>query len=83
MRPWFTPSGAVQRAIRLYQLAVSSRSGGRCRFRPTCSEYSLEAFGKHGAFHGTWLAVRRIGRCHPLSGKSFQFDPVPERDLNA
>ena len=51
--------------IRLYQLAVSPMLGNRCRFAPSCSEYSMDALRRYGLFKGLWLAVRRIGRCHP------------------
>ena len=46
-----------------------------CRFRPTCSQYALEAFRKHGVFKGFYLTVRRILRCHPWGGHGY--DPVP------
>ena len=46
-----------------------------CRFTPTCSQYALEALRTHGPFKGTWLAVRRILRCHPWGGSGY--DPVP------
>lgn len=61
--------------IRLYQLTLSSVMGRQCRFLPTCSEYAMEAIDKHGALKGSWLAVRRILRCHPWGGHGF--DPVP------
>lgn len=46
-----------------------------CRFTPTCSEYAIEALLRHGALKGSWLAMRRIGRCHPFSKPGH--DPVP------
>jgi hypothetical protein len=61
--------------IRVYQFTLSPFLGGSCRFLPTCSAYAIEAIGTHGAWRGSGLALRRIGRCHPL-GKS-GFDPVP------
>ena len=61
--------------IRFYQIAISPLIGPRCRYYPTCSQYSLEAIAKHGAMQGTWLAVRRLARCHPWGG--FGYDPVP------
>jgi uncharacterized protein len=47
----------------------------RCRFTPSCSAYALEALRQHGAARGTWLSIRRIGRCHPWGGCGE--DPVP------
>lgn len=60
--------------IRLYRLLLSPLLPARCRFQPTCSEYSLEALQRYGAARGCWLAVRRIVRCHPLGGSGY--DPV-------
>ena len=62
--------------VRLYRLAISPWFGSNCRFDPTCSSYAIEALQVHGIFKGTWLAVRRIGRCHPWGGSGY--DPVPE-----
>lgn len=61
--------------IRGYRLALSPWWGTQCRFTPTCSEYALEAIERHGALHGSWLAARRISRCHPWHAGGF--DPVP------
>lgn len=63
--------------VRLYQAALSPIMGGHCRFSPTCSQYALEALRMHGALRGSWLALRRIGRCHPFGGAGD--DPVPAR----
>jgi putative membrane protein insertion efficiency factor len=60
----------------LYRMAISPWLGNNCRYDPSCSEYALEALKKHGAFRGTWLAARRIGRCHPWGGSGY--DPVPD-----
>lgn len=63
--------------IRLYQLLLSPWLGGQCRFHPTCSHYAIEAIDRHGSLRGSWLAARRIGRCHPWHAGGF--DPVPEK----
>ena len=62
--------------IRGYQLTISPMIGPCCRFYPTCSHYGLEAIETHGALRGTWLAVKRISRCHPFHEGGF--DPVPK-----
>jgi len=61
--------------VRGYQVALSPMLGGQCRYFPSCSAYGIEAIEKHGALRGGWLAVRRIGRCHPF--RPGGFDPVP------
>ena len=63
--------------VRAYRLLLSPWLGLNCRYQPTCSAYALEALEKHGAIRGTWLAMRRIARCHPGAGSGY--DPVPER----
>lgn len=63
--------------VRLYQLLVSSWLAPSCRFTPTCSAYAREALARHGAILGTWLALRRLARCHPWGGSGY--DPVPPR----
>ena len=62
-------------ALRGYKRFVSPLLGPRCRFVPSCSEYAMEAIARHGAARGAWLAVRRLGRCHPLHPGGH--DPVP------
>jgi putative membrane protein insertion efficiency factor len=62
--------------IRFYQKLVSPNLGANCRYRPTCSSYAAEAVTKFGVMRGGWLAIRRIGRCHPL--RPGGYDPVPE-----
>lgn len=64
--------------VRAYRLIFSPWVGFNCRYQPTCSAYALEALEKHGAVKGSWLALRRIGRCHPLGGSGY--DPVPGCD---
>lgn len=61
--------------IRAYQLTVRPLLHGSCRFVPTCSHYAAEAVATHGVVKGAWLAVRRVGRCHPFGGEGL--DPVP------
>ena len=62
--------------ILAYQKIISPLLGPSCRFHPTCSEYAKEAVEEHGIPRGTWLALKRISKCHPLGGSGF--DPVPE-----
>jgi len=64
----------MHRCVHLYQRFRAGRPSP-CRFQPTCSTYALEALEVHGAGRGTWLATRRIGRCHPWGGQGW--DPVP------
>lgn len=65
----------IQAPIRAYQRAFSGRPSP-CRYQPSCSTYALEALGTHGALRGSWLALRRVARCHPWGGHGW--DPVPE-----
>ena len=62
--------------IRFYQLAISPMHPGKCRFSPTCSHYAYQAIQKYGAVKGTWLALKRLLRCHPFY-KGDYYDPVP------
>jgi uncharacterized protein len=62
-------------AVWLYRRGVSPFLGLNCRFMPSCSEYAAEALREHGGVKGSWLALRRIGRCHPWGGSGY--DPVP------
>lgn len=61
--------------IRIYQRAVSPMLPPSCRFMPTCSNYALTAIERHGLLKGGWLALKRIGRCHPWNPGGY--DPVP------
>jgi len=61
--------------IRFYQRFISPLTPPSCRFTPTCSQYAVEALRKYGPFKGSWLAVKRLLRCHPLGGSGY--DPVP------
>ncbi|MEO8353805.1 MAG: membrane protein insertion efficiency factor YidD [Chthoniobacteraceae bacterium] len=73
----------VRVLIRFYQLAIAPvlrALGGPalgCRYQPGCSRYFLEACEVHGVWHGSWLGLKRLGRCHPWGGQGF--DPVPPR----
>jgi len=69
---------ALRGILRLYR-AWSATRPPRCRYEPTCSAYALEAVERFGAARGTWLTLRRVGRCRP--GGGFGFDPVPERTV--
>ena len=63
--------------VKGYQYLISPLLGPRCRFFPSCSNYTIEALQVHGAIRGSWLAMRRILRCHPLNPGGI--DPVPPR----
>ena len=62
--------------IRLYQLLVSPLLGQRCRFYPSCSQYTVEAIRLHGVIKGIWLGSKRLLKCHPLHAGGY--DPVPQ-----
>lgn len=64
--------------VRGYQLVLSPLLGPRCRFYPSCSAYAVEALSTHGAVKGTWLAARRLLRCHPWNPGGI--DHVPPAD---
>lgn len=66
--------------LRFYQLAISPVLGPRCRFYPSCSNYALEALRVHGAARGSYLAARRVCRCHPWNAGGV--DPVPPKHFN-
>ena len=63
--------------VRAYQVALAPFAGGACRFEPSCSAYAIGALEEHGLLYGTWLACRRIARCHPFAEPGI--DPVPRR----
>ena len=68
-------SKLLQLLIRAYQLLLSPFLGNHCRFTPSCSAYAMEAIEKYGSLKGSWLAIKRIGRCHPICEGGH--DPVP------
>ncbi len=82
-------AGAISRAlarpliglVRLYRVTISPWLGNNCRYQPTCSAYAIEALQVHGVARGSWLAAKRIGRCHPWGGSGY--DPVPGTDEHA
>lgn len=61
--------------VRGYQIVLSPLLPASCRYYPSCSAYAVEALEKHGARRGSWLALKRIGRCHPFHAGGY--DPVP------
>lgn len=63
--------------LRFYRLLISPLYGQVCRYHPSCSTYALEAVTVHGSIKGTWLATKRLGRCHPWTDGGY--DPVPPR----
>lgn len=67
--------GTVIFLVRGYQVAIAPILPPSCRYYPSCSHYAIEAVERHGALRGSWLAARRIARCHPF--RPGGFDPVP------
>jgi putative membrane protein insertion efficiency factor len=65
------------RLLQVYQLFISPLLGPACRFEPSCSHYTAEALEKFGLARGSWLAARRVARCHPLGESGY--DPLPGR----
>ena len=66
---------ALRMLIRCYQLTISPLLLPSCRYLPSCSDYAVEAIGRHGVLIGLVLALRRLARCHPWGGSGY--DPVP------
>ena len=73
------PSAAAVKAVVLllrgYKFLISPFFAGSCRFLPSCSDYAREAVDRHGVVRGTWLAMKRLAKCHPLGAHGY--DPVP------
>jgi uncharacterized protein len=67
--------------IKGYRMLISPLFAPTCRFQPTCSQYAMEAIDRFGTVRGTWLAVRRITRCHPFHPGGY--DPVPPKDIDS
>jgi putative membrane protein insertion efficiency factor len=76
--PVSVPVRAALFALRFYKAYLSILLAGSCRFEPTCSRYAYEAIERFGVVRGSWLGLKRLLRCHPLSHK-FGYDPVPEK----
>jgi putative membrane protein insertion efficiency factor len=68
--------GALIALLRTYQAILSPLLPAACRFEPTCSAYAIEAVRRHGPLRGSWLALKRLGRCRP--GCPGGHDPVPD-----
>lgn len=66
--------------IKVYRFVLSPYIGQHCRFTPTCSQYALEAIEVYGSLKGTWLAVKRLSKCHPFHTGGW--DPVPENSVS-
>ena len=62
-------------AIRVYQVMISPLFAGSCRYYPSCSQYTYEAVTRYGWLRGSWMGMKRIGRCHPFARGGY--DPVP------
>jgi putative membrane protein insertion efficiency factor len=75
------PARILMGPVRAYRV-VSTRLPSQCRYHPSCSQYALDALRLHGARRGTWLAVKRIGRCHPWGGGGLDPVPPPEAEAN-
>jgi putative membrane protein insertion efficiency factor len=63
--------------VRVYQWTLSPLLGAHCRYEPSCSQYMIDAINEWGPLKGTWLGLKRIGRCHPWGGHGH--DPVPKK----
>ena len=68
---------AMVACVRAYQVVLSPLIGDCCRFRPSCSNYCIEALKVHGPFYGSWLTIRRLCRCRPFGPSGY--DPVPPK----
>lgn len=73
--PLALPRRALLLALRVYQLTIGPALPPVCRYQPTCSRYAYAAIERHGVLAGSWLALRRLLRCHPFGGSGY--DPAP------
>lgn len=69
--------------VRVYQCTLAYVLGGHCRFTPSCSKYALEAIARHGVCKGWWMALCRLGRCHPFCKGGFDPVPPPKEERNS
>ncbi|MCS7458551.1 membrane protein insertion efficiency factor YidD [Paenibacillus doosanensis] len=69
----------LQGGVRFYRKFISPLKPPTCRFYPTCSQYALDALELHGPVKGSWLAVKRICKCHPFHPGGIDYVPEPER----
>ena len=60
--------------VLLYRATLGQFVGGHCRYQPSCSQYAIDAINKYGAMRGSWRAMKRICRCHPMGGSGY--DPA-------
>ncbi|MEI6454308.1 MAG: membrane protein insertion efficiency factor YidD [Actinomycetes bacterium] len=74
-------SSALRQPILFYQ-ALRAGHPSACRFEPSCSTYALEAIEIHGSLRGSWLAMRRLGRCHPLGPSGIDLVPSTKQGVN-
>lgn len=70
-------AGILIGMVRFYQYAISPMLGSNCRHTPTCSTYMIQAIKEWGPVQGSWMGLKRIGRCHPWG--THGYDPVPRR----
>jgi uncharacterized protein len=73
---WLLPRNAAIGFMLVYRAIISPLYGQVCRYHPSCSSYSLQAYQQHGFLRGIWLTVRRLGRCHPFTAGGI--DDVPQ-----
>lgn len=66
--------------VRAYQVLISPLLGSNCRYKPTCSQYMIDAISEWGPLKGIWLGAKRIARCHPWGGHGY--DPVPKKPVD-
>jgi len=74
--PELAAAGLLSGLVWAWRLTLGPLLGPACRYQPTCSGYALEALRRHGPWRGSWLAVRRLARCHPWGSSGY--DPVPD-----